>query len=186
MDYPTLQFETRPKEFHSNENIKFGLLVSEGLITLGVDPWNWEAYNDEQKARIIEQMKRKFFDYELNAPPHVWRLNFIQALVETQAKYNPLYKVVEQGFNPLYNLDEWEKQRDINSDFPQTRIPNTANNDYASEGLDMERELIRIADPIENIVKLAEVYKDVDTLFLNDIEHSCFSCVIVSHVNALY
>lgn len=186
MEYNSLHFEDRPQEFHSNESIKFGLLVNEGLITLGVAPWDWEPYNDEQKQRIITQMKRKFFDYELNAPPHVWRLNFVQALTETQSKYNPLYKAIEAGANPLYSYNEWEKRRDISSDFPQTRIPNTRNNDYASEGADMERETIRIADPIENIKKLADEYKDVDTLFLDEIAQRCFSCVIVSHVNALY
>lgn len=186
MEFQKLEFKPAQLEFHSNETIKFGLLVSEGLITLGKDPWDWEAYDAEQKARIITQMERKFFDYEINAPAHVWKLNFIQALTEVQAKYNPLYKAVEEGFNPLYSYDEWEKRRNIDSDFPQTRIPNTRNNDYASAGTDMERETIRISDPLENINKMVASYQDVDTLFLNEIAHRCFTCVIVSHINALY
>lgn len=186
MDFQKLQFKPAQLEFHSNESIKFGLLVSEGLITLGKDPWTWEPYSEEQQERIIEQMERKFFDYEINAPAHVWKLNFIQALTETQAKYNPLYKAVEEGFNPIYSYDEWEKRRNIDSDFPQTRIPNTKNNDYASAGSDMERETIRIADPVANIKNLAENYQAVDTLFLEEIAAKCFTCVIVSHVNALY
>ena len=186
MDYPYLEFPERAKEFHSNESIKFGLLVDEGLITLGVEPWDWKPYSPEQKERIIEQMTRKFFDYELNAPAHIWRMNFIQALIETQVKYNPLYEALENGFNPVYSYDEWEKKRDINSDFPQTRIAGTANADYASEGVDMERETIRISDPLTMLEQYQAKAKGIDQMFLEDIEKRCFTCVIVSHVDALY
>ena len=186
MEYPNLTLEPRLKEFHSNVGIKFGELIDEGLITLGSGQWDWRAYNDEQKERIIEQMKRKFYYQELDAPPHEWQLKFVQTLNEVQAKYNPLYKTLEEGLNPLYSIDEWEKRRDVGSDFPQTRIPNTTNNDYASEGSDMERETIRITDTVDTVKKYIAEYVDVDTAFLEEVQRKVFSCLMAVKMDAIY
>lgn len=186
MIYEKLTLEPRLKEFHSNVGLKFGELVDEGMITLGAGVWDWQAYSDEQKERIIEQMKRKWYYYELDAPGHEWQLKFIQVLTETQEKYNPLYKAIDEGLNPVYSFDEWEKRRDVGSDFPQTRIPNTRNNDYASEGTDMERETIRISDPIETIKNLRDSYTGIDQMFLEDMEPRIFSCLIAAKMDAIY
>lgn len=184
-EFGRLELPQRPAEFHSNESIKFGLLYEEGLITLGDGVWNWNAYSDEQKARIIPQMVARFYYQELGAPAHEWRMMFMQTLQELQYKYNPLYSAFDSGdLNPVYDSHEWERVREIGSDFPQTRLVSNPAGDYASEGRDTEREHVRIGNALE----VAERYKDwraVDTMLIDELEMRCFSCIMWAQSDAL-
>lgn len=63
-------------------------------------------------------------------------------------------------------MDEWEKGRDIFSEFPQTMLSD--NEDYASHGTDFEHEKITVGDFIDTADRLQRAYDTVDTRIIND------------------
>lgn len=176
-------YESSP-EYHANFSITYGELLSEGLIDWDSEEWQWNAYDDEQRTRITTEMNRKFYYYEINAFPfRRWKMNFLQALEETQRKFNFWYKSKDE-LNPVYTANKWYKDRTVNSDFPQTYLSNS-NSDYVSSGTDSEREEIEISDAI-NKVKQMKDFTDVDTAFLQEIESRCFTCLDTVKFNAIY
>lgn len=172
-------------EYHANFSITYGELLSEGLIDWDSDEWQWNAYDEEQRARIITEMSRKFYYYEINAFPfRRWKMNFLQALEETQRKFNIWYKN-KDDLNPLYSSNKWYKDRTVNSDFPQAYLSNS-NSDYVSSGTDSEREEIEISDAINKLKQIRTDFTDVDTAFLQEIENRCFTCLGTIKFNAIY
>lgn len=184
MEFYNYDFDSATPEYHSSFSISYGELCDKGLITWGENGWNWNAFNDEQKERIIAQMYRKFYSFEINAFPFkIWKMNFLQCLEETQAKLNYWYKVYDD-INPLYKVDEWEKKREVTSDFPQALLSDS-NADYVSGGKDYERETIKNENLMEMLSSL-KTFKDVDETFLSIVENKCFTCLGTLKFNSIY
>lgn len=171
-------------EFHSVVTIELGELIKSGVIDFNDSSWYWDAYNDQQYARVCEKITNRFWHREISIlPVGFWKKEFLRKMNEIMPKYKILYKRIDDGINPLQIEDDYGKSRNIISEFPETQLGE--NEDYASHGTDREYEHIKEGDVIKKINEFQKYYKDVDVLILEELE-PLFSCLLTVNVNSLY
>lgn len=171
-------------EWHDVITITYGELLDDGFITWGENGWIFDAYNNEQFSRLTDKITARYYWREIGIiPPGEWKQQFIRILNEIMPKYKLAYEVLENGIDILQSRDEYGKSRDIYSDFPETML--SGNSDYASTGADREHENISNGDPIDQIVKTASTYNDVDVMILDELEQ-LFSCLFTVNLNGLF
>ena len=181
-EYEPLDHSTH-HDWNSVMSISLGELVDYGFIDFSSEKYDFDSYNDEQRNRFWEKFLARFRFRDISiTPPEKWRLRLIAVLNEVMPKYKFLYKALEDGKTPLMAGDEYHKRREIRSDFPQTQL--SGNEDYASEGTDLEYETIHEGDFIETAERVSRSYRDVDTMLLDECER-LFSQVYSTHINGL-
>lgn len=142
------------------------------------DSWKFDSYNDEQYTRLCQKIINRYYYREVSIPlPAQWKRAYLRKLNEIMPKYKLLYQRVEQGINLLQESRDREKSRDIFSDFPETML--SGNSDYASTGNDRESDMLREGNAAELLTQFAREWQDVDTLILNELEHTLFTGIMV-------
>ena len=171
-----------PSDFHAVQTITLGELIEYGFVDWTDDSWHFNAYSDEQYSRWTELFNGHFFWREIAlVPPGKWKQMLLQRLNEVMPKYNMLYKLEEQGLDPLQISNEYGKSRDIFSEFPQTML--SGNSDYASTGNDRQFERVTEGDVIEKFGQVQQNYKSVDMMLMAEVE-DLFSCLYTVNVNS--
>lgn len=145
------------------------------------DSWRFDAYSDEQYARLCTKFLNRFYDREVsNTVPGRWKRAYLRKLNEIMPKYKLLYARVEQGIDPLQESRDREKSRDIFSDFPETML--SGNSDYASTGNDREADTMHEGGAVDKAVQFAREYVDVDAMILDELERVLFTSILVPTV----
>lgn len=169
-DWKTFETTDR-REYHGAFTITLmQLLDDSGFAEYFAFKWaEFDAYDEEQRARLLKKFHARFDYREIGMlPVRRWCERLFGKLDEIMPKYKPLYQAISDGVTTLTAGDEWHKRRDAYSSFPQTRFASD-NQDYATSGTDLEYETVRdygLLDVGERI----EAYNDVDTMILNELE----------------
>lgn len=159
-----------------------GELIEDGFEPFAVDDWNdlgWYQTDAEKKESTFTSDQQKRFEtkflrrYKPRAiglyPPEVWRDEMVRILGEVLPKYKTLFKLLDQGIDPLSVKDTYGKNRSVYSVFPATQI-DASKNDYARDARDNEFETFELGDFINKVLELAKDYRDADALLLNELE----------------
>ena len=189
MTWPTLKdiaelppYEPTP-DFHAVDTITLGELIYEHVIDLRAADMDFDAYDDEQKERLISKIEGRYYWREISILPiKRWKWEYVRVLNEIMPKYKLLYKRLSEGANPLAEGSSYGKSRDIYSDFPQTQL--SGNSDYASTGHDREYEDVREGDFVNRAIGFAREYKDVDAMILYELEKLFSPLATVGAINA--
>ena len=169
------------RDFHAVVTIKLGELIEAKFYDPNDPTWVWDYYNEEQYQRLCNKFIARYWDREIGIlPPGEWKRSYIRKLNEIMPKYKKLYEIAD-GMDTMQIEREYGKDRKIISEFPQTLLGN--NEDYASHGADDEYEKVKEGDPVERIIDMAERYRDIDVMILDDLE-MLFSCFISVSINA--
>lgn len=161
-------------DWHAVHTITLGELIDPAPPAMGIDfeapEWNFDAFDDDQRKRLWKKFAARFYWAEIGSvPPLRWQRQLIAKLNEIMPKYKPLYKALEDGYDPLRESSERHRRRDIRSDYPQT-VLKTDSQDYASSGNETVYETIREGDIIEKADALRYRYSDVDAMILDELE----------------
>ena len=179
-EWPSINPSTGfPTDYHGVVSVQFGELVEVGFIDLVADDWAYDAYSEEQRARLNEKITNRFYFREIGiVPPGRWKREFLRKLNEIMPKYKLLYKALDDGVNVLADSDEYGKSRDIFSEFPATMLGD--NQDYASNGRDRQYERVRLAPTVDAFEAVRSRYADVDVMILDELEVLFSSLLTVS------
>ena len=163
-----INIEEWPRDFHAAHTVKFGELVEAGFYNPSDPSWKWDYYNEEQYSRVCTKFVARYWDMEIGIlPPGEWKRSYVRKLNEIMPKYKKMYEVYEDM--DLMQIErEYGKDRKIQSDFPQTLLGE--HEDYASAGVDDEYEKIREGDPLEKLEDMADNFRDIDVMILDELE----------------
>lgn len=171
-------------EWHAVYTIQLGELVASGLFSWSKPILNWSdaAYNAEQYTRVCAYFIDRFEFREISLIPfYEWAKRLRYKLVyELMPKYKPLYEAFESGVNPLADFDEYYKEREITSAYPETML--SGNSDYASDGKDIENERIRLGNITERENEYVNGFRSIDAALLDELE-TMFVCMYTANVN---
>lgn len=144
--------------------------------------WSSASYDAEQYKRVCDYFIERFYYREISIEPFLeWAVILKRKLVyELMPKYKPLYERVAEGINPLSDSNEYYKNREIQSAYPETLLSENA--DYITDGLDEEHQKIVEGNFVDAVEQFALRYKSVDELLLNDLE-SMFVCMYTANIN---
>lgn len=177
----TLTLDNPVPEWHSVNTIKLSELYNWGFYDPTDDSWVWNYYNIEQYERICTKFLARYSDREIGIlPPGEWKRSYLRKLNEIMPKYKLLYDAAED-LNILQTERIFNKERTVNSDFPQTAL--AGNQDYASTGTDHEGEVLHEGDAMERLIEASDRYKDIDVMILDELE-ILFSTLVTVSVNA--
>lgn len=172
------------EKWHSVFTIQLGELVEMGLFDWSKEYLDWSkaAYDEEQYNRICDYFIDRFKWREISLEPFLeWATILKTKLVyELMPKYQPLYETISDGINPLSEYDEYYKEREITSAYPETML--SGNSDYASDGKDIENERIRLGNITERENQYIEGFRSIDKALLDELE-CMFVCMYSSNVN---
>lgn len=176
------QYDDYKRDFHAIVTITLGELINLGWVNWTEDSWKWDSYNDEQYARLCKKIENRFWTREIGIlPPGEWKRTYIRKMNEIMPKYKLLYAALDSGIDILQDSDTYHKERNVFSDYPQTRLG--GNQDYASSGTDREYETVIDGSPLDKIEQFADRYRDVDLMILEDLE-VIFSSLVTVNINA--
>ena len=168
-------------DYHATISVQLCELINAGFVDFNDKSWRWNAYNEEQRARLCDKITNRFYYREIGIlPPGKWKKEFLRILNEIQPKYNVLYDAIDSGSNVLAISDSYGKSRNIYSDYPATQL--SGNDDYASNGNDSQREDIVEGDFIAKAKEIQREYDDIDVMMLDDLE-ALFTCLFSTNVN---
>ena len=171
-------------EWHAVYTIQLGELVSSGVFDWKkpILDWSEAAYNDEQYERVCKYFIDRFEFREISLEPfYEWAKRLRYTLVyELMPKYIPLYEAFESGVNPLADFDEYYKEREITSAYPETVL--SGNSDYVSDGKDIEDERIRLGNITERENEYVNGFRSIDAALLDELE-SFFTCMYTTNIN---
>jgi hypothetical protein len=154
-------------DYHATFSIQLCELVDGGIVDFHKEPFRLHKYSAEQFERVIGLLQEHYYYREISClPVRRWMREFNRKWNEVTPKYDYLYKALDDGVSPLYDMDEWEKGRDIFSEFPQTMLSD--NEDYASHGSDFEHEKVAIGNVITTADRLQTSYDTVDKRIIDD------------------
>lgn len=162
------------RTYWSALNITVGELMDADVVT---EEWfcTFDAFDDEQAHRLWTKFVGRYRFEEIGIiPPGRWKLRVIAKLNEIMPKYKLLYKAIADGATIMTDYDEWHKERNVFSSFPQTALGG-ADEDYASNGTDREYETIRDYGLLE-VSERMRAYNDVDVLILDELS-TLFMCI---------
>lgn len=167
-------------DYHAVYSVQLCELINGGLIDFSSTEWDFDSYNEEQRNRLWEKFKNRFYYREIGIIPYKrWKTELLRKLNEIMPKYKPAYKALEDGQSIFQTYGEYGKSRNIHSEFPQTLLG--GNQDYASNGTDKQHEEIYTGNWMEQIAKL-KAYDDVDIMILNELE-TFFSVMFSVNLN---
>lgn len=170
-------------EFHSAVTISLGELYETGFFDPTEDSWKWDYYTPEQYTRVCKKILDRYYYREIGIiTPGAWKLAYLRVLNEIMPKYKRLYALLDTDPDIMQVTDEYEKSRNIFSDFPATQL--SGNADYTSTGTDIERERVTQGDFAQRYDDYANTFRDVDVLILDDIDF-LFTCLITVNTNCL-
>ena len=166
-------------DYHAVFTVQLCELINiEGGIDFTDGSWEFDYYDEEQRDRLWEKFKKRFYWREIGIlPASRWKWELLRKLNEIMPKYKPAYEALANGQNILQKYGEYGKSRNVFSEFPQTQLSGL-NQDYATNGTDREHEEIYLGDWMEQIARLKN-YNDIDVMILNELEtmFSVFSTV---------
>lgn len=169
--------------FYSAVTISLGELYEDGLFDPTDESWHWDAYNEEQYTRVCEKIVNRYYYRELGIlPVGAWKRAYLRVMNEIMPKYKRLYALLDTDPDIMQTSDEYEKSRNIFSDFPATQL--SGNSDYTSTGTDLERERVTQGDFAERYDAYARTFRDVDVMILDDIDF-LFTSLITVNTNCL-
>jgi len=170
-------------EFHSAVTISLGELYETGFYDPAEDSWKWDYYSEEQYTRVCNKIVNRYYYREIGIiPPGAWKVAYLRVLNEIMPKYKRLYALLDTDPDIMQVTDEYEKSRNIFSDFPATQL--SGNADYTSTGTDIERERVTQGDFAQRYDDYANTFRDVDVLILDDIDF-LFTSLITVNTNCL-
>ena len=171
-------------DWHAIYTIQLGELVESGYIDFNSHACDFDAYDTTQRKRLYSKLYARYKYYEIGiVPPLRWQEAMIAKLNEIMPKYKPLYKALEDGYNPLQDMSERHRERGVDSTYPQTML-NGRNQDYASTGNELMWETIRDGSIIDTADKLNKRYNDVDVMILNELDF-LFMGLTTANINGL-
>lgn len=166
---PPFEAPTGWPDYHATFSIQLCELMDANVIDFTKAPFNLHRYSDEQFERVINLLKEHYYYRELNVlPVRRWMREFNRRWNEVAPKYDYLYKALEDGASPLNILDEFDKGRDVFSEFPQTMLSD--NEDYASHGTDYEHEKVTVGDFTDASVKVRDRWDTPDKMLIDEME----------------
>lgn len=170
-------------EWHSAVTISLGELYESGWYDPSNESWKWDYYSEEQYTRVCKKIVDRYYYREIGIiPPGAWKLAYLRVLNEIMPKYKRLYSLLDTDPDIMQVTDEYEKSRNIFSDFPATQL--SGNADYTSTGTDIERERVTQGDFAQRYDDYANTFRDVDVLILDDIDF-LFTSLITVNTNCL-
>ena len=173
--------ESRP-DWHAVTTIQLGELIECGVVDFSDPSWRWDAYSDEQYTRVCKKITNHYFMRDIGViPPGLWKREFLRKMNEIMPKYKKLYKLEEQGLDPLQTSNTYGKSRDIHSEFPETML--SGNSDYASSGNDREFENITEGDVLDKWEQIQSRFKTVDVMILEELDE-LFTCLLTVDMDA--
>lgn len=174
--------ECHRSDWHAVFTIQLGELVEDGIIDFSDASFDFDAYDEEQRDRIYRKLLERHRYSEVSVVPVLrWKQGVVARLNEVMPKYKPLYKALADGTTILSVGDEYHKEGNIYSDFPQTALAPT-NQDYARDGRFTEWERVRDGDFIEKAAQIADIYSDVDVMILKELD-KFFMPLFAANVN---
>ena len=175
---------TGPDEWYSVYTIQLGELISNGVFSWDGELLDWSeyAYSNEQYERVCAYFIERFRYREISIEPYLEWAQMLSRTIrfELCPKFNPLYEAVENGISPLADSDEYEKKREISSNYPETML--SGNSDYISTGKDSEYERIHDGNTADMMENYLAKFKGVDQAFLDELE-GFFISRYTTHVN---
>lgn len=175
---------TGEPEWHAVYTIQLGELVQSGVFDWSRPELEWKeaAYDEAQYERVCAYFIKRFYFREVSLLPLFEWFNLLQnkLVYELMPKYRPLYKRLEDGFNPLGIEDEYYKRRTIDSAYPETLL--SGNADYISEGTDEEWERIKEGETVERFNAYVLEFQSIDQALLNELD-DMFCCMYTANVN---
>lgn len=170
-------------EFRSVVTISLGELYESGWYDPSDESWKWDYYSEEQYTRVCDKIVNRYYYREIGIiPPGSWKLAYLRVLNEIMPKYKRLYSLLDTDPDIMQVTDEYEKSRNIFSDFPATQL--SGNADYTSTGTDIERERVTQGDFAQRYDDYARTFRDVDVLVLDDIDF-LFTSLLTVNTNCL-
>lgn len=158
-------------DWHAVYTVQLGELMEDSLIDFSSSEWDFDSFDDEQRARLWRKFAARYRWYEIGiVPPMRWHDAVISKLNEVMPKYKPLYQALKDGYNPLQEGSERHRERAVYSEYPQTALK-PESQDYASTGNETISETIRDGSIIDSALALRNRYSDVDALILDELEY---------------
>lgn len=177
------EFDSLTPVYHANMIITLGELVDNKIIDWTLDKWKWNAYNEEQYKRCCGFIEDTYYIRELRfIPVEVWRKKFMAKANLLMEKLYPIYDFINDNPDFFQTSHEYEKERYIGSAFPQTML--SGNSDYATDGTDKERELIKDGNVIQTLEYMRKYYRHPDEIFVDGLE-PLFLQTFTTYVNGL-
>lgn len=159
-----------PPDYHAVTTIQLCELVNSGYFNLGGDGWEWSGLADIHIQRLSAMITKKYYWHDIGIlPASEWKQRFLYRLTyELAPKYAPLYKNFDiENIDLLQISRYYEKERTINSSYPETLI-NDKDGAYASFGEDREEERVTEGDYLERMLAILNTYKSLDTYFCDE------------------
>ena len=178
-------------DFHAVMSVTVGELYHDGLIawtpTEGAPSLDWSAYayNAEQYARVCDMFVQRYWLREIAVYPlRLWTQMVVERFRETMEKYRPLYRQLDGDIDVLQDYDNYEKSRHVYSDFPATQL-NPANQDYASNADDHERETVQDGSLIDKAEAFRTRWVPLDVAVLDEVGSDIFSSLYTVSIDGL-
>lgn len=175
-------------EFHAVFTVQLGELIHDKVIDLmdgsfkvqgNGAPIQW--YSDEQYERFWKKFEQHYYWREIGELPiKRWKWDLLAKIAELMPKYYMLYKELDKGVDPMQIENEYGKNRNIYSDFPQTML--SGNEDYASTGNDYQYERIKDGNFVDTMNAIQDNYNDPDLTLLLELD-TMFYSVLTSDVS---
>lgn len=171
-------------DWHSKNTIIWGALLEDPFYDWGRDEWTCYLLTDEELAVIRPRLNKKIEDRyryrELGVlPPRRFMDNLVRNINDAMATHGLVYKELIKGLDITNNGSELVKQRDVNSNFPQSQLSPTAQ-DYASSSVERGKETTNSGNQIKAIETFGKVFNEPDAAVLDWIS-VCFSNYISSN-----
>ena len=181
-------FNEESDEFHSVFTIQMGELIHDKLIDFNDGTWdtlidgtNIAWYNDEQKKRFWGKFTQHYYWQEIGELPFKrWKCDLLAKIAELMPKYCLLYKILDKNIDPMQIENEYGKNRNIFSEFPQTMLGN--NEDYASTGNDNQFENIKDGGFVDMVKAIESGYVDPDAMLIKELSIMFYN-VFTANVN---
>lgn len=168
------------RDWHAAVSLTLRELIEEGIVDFSSEEWDFDSYDDEQRNRFWQKFEDRYYFREIGLIPYAkWKKRLLGKLNEIMPKYKWLYKALADGIDPLQIGSEYNKSRNIDSDYPQTML--SGRSDYASYGRDFEHEKIQLGDMLERAATLKDA-QYVDSMILDELE-GLFSCLVTVSMN---
>lgn len=184
-EIPPYEPVNSPDNFYAVYTIVLGELIENGLFDWSRPELDWSeaAYSVEQYKRVCNYFKERFYWREISTVPFLEWANYLRRMLvyELMPKYKYLYKLIEDGINPLSKENEYYKNRTIGSAYPETLLSDNA--DYITDGKDEEFQRIKDGNMVDAYVNFADKFKDVDQMMLDDLE-SLFISMYTLNINS--
>lgn len=152
--------------------VQLGELIEKGVFdwSLPLLDWSEAAYSKEQYGRVCAYFVARFRFREISIEPfYEWATILRGKIVyELMPKYRPLYRLIDDDFDPALKSDRYHKRRAIGSDYPETLL--SGNSDYISNGQDEESEDIERGNVLETYLDYLDRFKGIDKALLDELE----------------